>query len=54
MAMYKGKKQKIRGRGYSYHNRYGRKGDGAKITAVIIISLLLVALGFVLSIPFFK
>ncbi len=54
MAMYKGKKQKIRGKGHSYYNRYGKRNNTGKAVFFAAMAVLLVALGFILSTPFFK
>lgn len=46
MAMYKGKKQKIYGRGYRYSSRYGKKNNAPKIITTILLCIALVVCGY--------
>lgn len=54
MAMYKGKKQKIRGRAYKYSAHYGKKNKAPKLILTLLLCAAFVACGYFLSTPLFE
>lgn len=54
MAMYKGKKQKIRGRAYKYSAHYGKKNKAPQFIFTLLLCAALVACGYFLSTPLFE